>query len=126
MENKNNRGRPRVAQKIAGDNAEVYEKLATNGKKFRSRRSISDSAYALSGAGILWEAASDIDGLELIMDEEYQCRSILNQLGRMHLEGYSDNDVIAIAKIAIQGKKDGYSVKGIEKYIRHGRLTGEW
>jgi len=127
MEKKNNRGRPRVAQYIAGDNADFYEKLATNGKKFRSRRSISDSAYALSGAIILREVASDIDGLELIMNEEYQCRSILNQLGRMsRIEGYSDADVIEVAKIAIKGKKDGYSVKGIEKYIRHGRLTGEW
>jgi len=127
MEKKNNRGRPRVAQYIAGDNADFYEKLATNGKKFRSQRSIADSAYALSGAIILREAVSDIDGLELIMNEEYQCRSILNQLGRMRrIEGYSDNAVISIAKEAIKGKKNGYSVKEIEKYIRHGRLTGEW
>ncbi|MCL2816197.1 MAG: hypothetical protein FWD23_16515 [Oscillospiraceae bacterium] len=41
-------------------------------------------------------------------------------------EGYSDEDVIRIAKAAIQGKKDGYSVKEIEKYIRHGRVTNEW
>jgi len=55
------------------------------------------------------------------------CRSILNQLGRMRrIEGYSENDVITIAKEAIQGKKGGRSVKEIEQYIRHGRMTGEW
>jgi hypothetical protein len=48
-------------------------------------------------------------------------------LGRiLRTEGYSKNDVIAIAKEAIKGKKDGYSVKEIEKYIMHGRQTGEW
>jgi len=127
MEKKNGRGRPSVTQKLAGEKAELYEKIITNGKTFRSRRSITDTAYAFSAAHIVLKAASKIEDLELICGERYQCRSILNQLGRMSLiEGYSDADVISIAKEAIQGKKDGYSVKEIEQYIRHGRLTGEW
>jgi len=128
MEKKKGRGRPTVTQKIAGDNAEFYEKILTSGKTFRSRRSVSDSAYMISAMCVLKEAASDIEDedLELIFNDRYQCRSILNQLGRMHREGYSDNDVIAVAKAAIEDKKNGYSVKEIEQYIRHGRLTGEW
>ena len=128
MESKKRRGRPSITEKIAGSNVSDFEQVITNGKKYRSRRSIVDAAYAITAASILLsEAASEIDDLELICCEEYQCRSILNQLGRMYRQdGYSENDVIEIAKEAIKGKRDGRSVKEIEQYIRHGRLTGEW
>ena len=128
MESKKRRGRPSITEKIAGSNVSDFEQVITNGKKYRSRRSIVDAAYAITAAGILLsESASEIDDMELICCDEYQCRSILNQLGRMHRQdGYSENDVIEIAKEAIKGKRDGRSVKEIEQYIRHGRLTGEW
>ena len=127
MDEKRRRGRPSVTEKIAGSHAKSYEKIITEGKTYRSRRSVVDAAYAITAAGILSEAASEIDGLETICCDEYQCRSILNQLGRMYRsEGYSKEDVIAIAKEAIQAKKEGHSVKEIERYIKHGRLTGEW
>ncbi len=84
-------------------------------------------AYMYTAAKVLSEAASEIDGLEMICGPDYMCRSILNQLGRMlRIEGYSENDVIEIAREAVKGKKDGYSVKEIEKYILNGRMTGEW
>ena len=124
---KRRRGRPSVTEKIAGSHAKSYEYVITSGKKYRSRRSITDTAYSFTAIGILSEAASEINDLEVICREEYQCRSILNQLGRMYrTEGYSKKDVIAIAKEAIRGKKEGHSVKEIEQYIKHGRLTGEW
>ncbi|HBU12597.1 MAG TPA: hypothetical protein DEB31_07710 [Clostridiales bacterium] len=127
MEKKRGRGRPCVTEKIAGSNAAFYESVIAGGKKYRSRRSISDTAYMYTAAKVLSEAASEIDGLEMICGPDYMCRSILNQLGRMlRIEGYSENDVIEIAREAVKGKKDGYSVKEIEKYIRHGRMTGEW
>ena len=121
------RGRPSVTEKIAGSNSALYEKIITDGKKYRSRRSIADAAYTFTAAGILSEAASEINDLELICGPDYLCSSILNQLGRMHrTEGYSENDIITIAIEAIQRKKDGCSVKEIERYIRRGRLTDEW
>ena len=127
MEKKNKRGRPTVTQRMVGDEAALYEKVATNGRVFRSRRSISDLTYALLALGILSKADPKIEDLELIWGEKYECRSILNQLGRMcHIEGYSNNDIVAVARAAIQDKKNGYSVKEIEQYIRHGRLTREW
>lgn len=127
MEEKRGRGRPSVTERIAGSNSDLYEKVITGGKKYRSKRSVADTAYMFTAAGVLSEAASEIEGLELICGPDYMCRSILNQLGRMRrIEGYSENDVIEIAKEAIQGKKDGRSVKEIEQYIRHGRATGEW
>jgi hypothetical protein len=127
MEKKRGRGRPRVTERIAGSNADIYESVITSGKKYRSRRSVSDTAYMYTAAKVLSEAASEIEDLELICGPEYMCRGILNQLGRMlQIEGYSENDVIIIAGEAIQGKKDGRGVKEIEKYIRHGRMTGKW
>jgi hypothetical protein len=129
MEQKKGRGRPTVTEKIAGTLAESYEKVITGGKQYRTRRSISDSAYAIIAAGILSEAASEIEDLEILINHQtqYICRSILNQLGRMHrTEGYSENDIINVAKAAIQDKKNGYSVKQIEQYIRNARFTGRW
>jgi len=128
MEKKRGRGRPTVAEKIVGNSAATYESVLMGGKRRCSRRTISDTVYAFAAAGILSDAASEIEDLELILNHQtqYMCRSILNQLGRMSCEGFSNECVIRIAKAAIQGKKDGYSVKDIEKYIRHGRVTDEW
>ncbi len=124
---KRSRGRPRISERIAGSSAPLYESVVTSGSKCRSRRSTTDLVYAFQSGSVLMEAASEIEGLELICGDHYQCRSILNQLGRMLLiEGYGENDMIEIAKTAIKAKKDGYTVKEIERYIRQGRMTGEW
>ena len=80
MEKRRKRGRPSIAETMVGDYAETYEKIITNGKKYRSRRSISDAVYVFVAGRILMEADSEIKNLELICSEEYQCRSILNQL----------------------------------------------
>jgi len=127
MEKKRGRGRPTVVERIAGSSAETYEFLATDGKKFRSRRSVADATYAFSASILLCNFKPAIEGLEVICREDYQCRSILNQLGRMiHIEGYSEADVVLIAEEAIKNRKAGRSVKDIEAYIKNGRLTGEW
>ena len=127
MKKRRGKGRSSVTEKIAGSMASQYEYVITSGRKYRSRRSISDTAYMFTAASVLSEAASEIEGLETICGPEYMCRGILSQLGRMlRIEGYSESDVIEIAKKAIKGKKNGYSVKEIEKYIRNGRMTGEW
>jgi len=130
MEKKKGRGRPTVTEKMMGGSAEAYEKIIMGGKRRCSRRTISDTAYAFAAAGILSEAASEIEDLEVLADfrpeSEYMCRSILNQLGRMAHGGFSKEFVIIVAKAAIGDRKNGYSVKEIERYIRNGRLTGEW
>ena len=129
MEKKRGRGRPTVTEKWLGESAKSYESIIMGGKKRCTRRTISDTAYAYTAMKILSEAASEIEDLELILNHQtqYMCRSILNQLGRMsQSEGYSDKCIVRIAKAAIQDRKNGYSVKDIEKYIRHGRVTNEW
>ena len=129
MENKRGRGRPKVSEKLAPYSSAQYENILVGSKRFRSRRSITDTVYAYAAMEILLEAASDIEDLELILDEgtHYMCRSILNQLGRMRLiENYDKDSIIKMAKVSAYRKKHGWSVKEIESYIRHGRLTGEW
>ncbi len=127
MEKKRGKGRPTIAETIAGDNASHYEYVLTGGRKYRSRRSVADTIYAFTAASVLTESASESKDLETIFGPDSMSRSILNQLGRMiRIERYSENDVIEIAKEAIQAKKNGHSVKDIEKYIRHGRMTGKW
>jgi len=128
MDKKRSRGRPKMTEKLVGNHAKSYEFMLTGGRKFRSRRSTVDTVYAMRAAFILTEFASEIDDLDVIfVPDGYMCRSILNQLGRMHLiENYDKESVVDIAKVAIYKKKNGGSVKDIEKYIRNGRLTSEW
>ena len=127
MGKKRGRGRPSVTEILAGEHSGSYEAMITQGKRYRSKRSIADVAYAFTVSILLTKANPPVEDLELICGEDYQCRSILNKLGRMlRIDGYSEKDVIEIAKVAIKGKKEGYSVKEIEQYIKHGRKTGEW
>jgi len=63
MEKKRGRGRPSVALRIAGGNADMYEKLATDGKRFRSRRSVADATYAFSAAILLSKSSYVIEDL---------------------------------------------------------------
>ena len=52
---------------------------------------------------------------------------IAEQIGRMSLQnGYSDSDCITVLKMALEYLNEGYKVKEIERWIRHGRNTGEW
>ena len=129
MEKKKGRGRPTVTENWFGESAASYEAVIMGGKKRCTRRTISDTAYAYTAMSILLEAASEIEDLKLLFNEEtqYMCRSVLNQLGRMHrTEGYNKESIVYIAKAAIKAKKNGYSVKEIERYIRNGRVTDEW
>jgi hypothetical protein len=106
-----------------------YEERLTTGKLFRSRRSTADTVYAYEAMRILMDAASEIEGLELLFDEKthYMCRSILSQLGRMYqTQNYNEESIVYVAKVAIRDRKNGYSVKEIERYIQHSRLTGKW
>ena len=60
----------KVAAKNHSEGAHTWKKGAEDGKRFRSRRSIADAAYAMAASQLLFsEAASDIDGIELICSE---------------------------------------------------------
>lgn len=84
----------------------------------------------------LLEAASDIpylDGIFKITERENHNHGvrekgeITEQLGRMlEQDGYSQDDVLKVARIAAKAYHDGYTVKQIKAYIQNGRKSGEW
>ena len=53
-------------------------------------------------------------------------QGILEQIGRMYENGFSEEDCLKVAEASIKMKKGGFPVKVIEKWIRNGRITGEW
>lgn len=126
MNARRKRGRPTVASKLF-DDGEFVEKHLLAQDNFRTHRSISDMAYCTTASILLSEAASEIDNLDELCHGEYLCRSILVQLGRMyHQNNFDEASVIAAAKVAIEAKRLGSSVKDIEAYIRRGRTTNTW
>ncbi len=129
-EQKRSRGRPTVATEYFGNAAQAFGMIMSAGKKV-TKRSIADYVYCDAALRIIKEAASEIPFVEEIFsvdrEKEQYCRSILSQLGRMSIQdSYTDVDVIAIARIAAEARHDKCTVKQIEKYIRRGRMTGEW
>jgi len=126
---KRGRGRPSVYMKVFGheDNDRFFE--------YQTKRAQAAHAYAASVFGLLSEAASDIPYLDGIFRiEKVKGRSgciqkceIIEQLGRMReQDGYSDKDILTIARIAAQAYHDGATVKQIKQYILLGRTSGVW
>lgn len=130
-EPRRNRGRPTVAQKYYGSKAKIMEAIWESGNRFTTKRSTADYIYCTAALRIIKESASEIPYIEELYkaggQKEWFSRSILSQLGRMSIQdGYSDDDVITIMKIAAKAKHEKHTVKLIELYIKIGRKTGEW
>jgi len=126
---KRKKGRPTVAQKYYGDAAKQVTMIWEAGGNIKTKRSTADYIYCTTALRIIKEAASEIPFVELIYksDNSWFSRSILSQLGRMSIQdGYDDNDVIAMAKIAAIAIHENCTVREVETYIRNGRKTGEW
>ncbi len=101
----------------------------------KSTRTQAAHYYSSAAYPLLSEAASEIpflDGIFCIYTENGRgaCKQkieIIEQLGRMReQDGYSDADVLKIARIAAKAYHDGYTVKHIKAYILRGRTKGEW
>lgn len=127
MDTKKKQGRPSVMKRIYGDSADDVARVFVQKCGDYTSRSKADMSYCMDAACILKEAASEIDNIDVLFRNDYVCRSILSQLGRMwRQDGFNKASVIEIAKEAIRAKIFGESVKEIEAYIRHGRMTDEW
>jgi hypothetical protein len=124
------RGRPTVAQTIYGDYADMMEEIWQK-SGLKTKRSTADYLYCVAALSAIKEAASEIPHIETICrldgSNPWYSRSILSQLGRMILQdGYSEQDVLAIAKLAAEARHADCTVRQIEIYIRKTRKTGEW
>lgn len=125
------RGRPTVAASHAGKEMEdtikhLYQEQTT--------RSHAAHFYCSAVYGIL-EAASDIPYLDEIfcktvingIDGIKEKSEIIEQLGRMReQDGYSDSDILKIARIAAKAYHEGCTAKEIKAYILRGRTRGIW
>ena len=53
-------------------------------------------------------------------------QGIAEQIGRMSVEGFTEEDCKKIAETAMKLFERGWTVKALEHWIRHGRKTHEW
>ena len=118
------RGRPSVFTRTLGDNsfAEVI-KAATDTE---SARSVTNALYYHEGLCIAKEVC---DVSKIFFTSKGRCRRncILEQLGRMKLQNnYDDESCRHVCELSLKALADGYTVREIENYIRHGRNQNEW
>lgn len=126
------RGRPTVAAQHMDEDFANFIASTSKDKTTRTQAAI---FYRAAVYGLLSEAASDIpylDGIFCIVEQDgmpgvKQKNEIIEQLGRMlEQDGFSESDVLTVAKIAAEAYHNGYTVKQIKAYILNGRKTGQW
>lgn len=123
------RGRPTAAtQHLAETFSQSLIEMYPN-KTSRTRAAI---YYRCAVGSLLSEAASSIpylDGIYHNDNVKYELREkgeITEQLGRMlQQDGYSEADVLEVARIAAQAYHDGYTVKQIKAWILKVRKEGK-
>ena len=120
------RGRPTIYERIFGENAARAKALETI--------TLGDAESERSKTNVLYFNAA----FELLHDlpwfksafftERGNCcgKCILEQIGRMKLQnGFDDELCIIVAEKAAEFL-DKYTVREIERWIRHGRNTNDW
>lgn len=129
---KKKRGRPSVD---ARDGSDLVEVIANYDTQMKTHRSHVNEYYRLEAVDFLRNHLSELPhACKLIVPykDSYIPRktglAVLEQLGRMILQdGYSDDDVLTVANVATTLLSEhGFKVKEVERYMRHGRTTGEW
>lgn len=126
------RGRPTAAARHVDEDFANYIASTNKDKTTRTQAAI---FYRTAVSGPLSEAASEIpylDGIFCIVEKDgvpgvKEKGEIIEQLGRMlEQDGFSESDVLTVAKIAAEAYHNGYTVKQIKAYILNGRKTGQW
>ena len=125
---KNKRGRPTVyAREFGDDGGKQME--AINKATFsdlESARSRTDLIYYLEAHSLLSEQA-EYRETWYTPAGNFKGKSVLVQIGRMRLQNnYSEESCRKVAAMAADYLKQGYTVRAVEKWIRHGRNTNEW
>ena len=129
---KKKRGRPSID---ARDGLGMVEVIANADIADKTHRSHVNEYYRLEAVDFLCKHLSELPHAgKLIVPykDSYIHRKtglgVLEQLGRMILQdGYSEGDALNVANIATTLLSEhGFTVKEVERYIRHGRTTGKW
>lgn len=127
---KKRRGRPTVLSRQFDKQGEAemqtcYKDLFS----YDSKRSYTNLHYHIEGDSIAKEFLGEEETRTTFYTKtgNFKGAAILEQIGRMSIQdGYSRESCKEILQTAIKAMKDGYSIKFIEKWIRHGRTTGRF
>ena len=119
---KNKRGRPKIFPD--GIYATMFD---------YENRTAQNKIYAMEGYKIIHPDLSigadpdTYDPFWLTKKGNFKKQGILEQIGRMYSQdGYTEDECKDIFQKVTVLIENGYSVKDVEKMIRHGRITGEW
>ena len=121
---KKKRGRPSVFMRTLGD--ESFAEVLRQSYDLESERSITNELYYHEGMSI----AQKVCGTREIFftpKGKSQRNCILEQIGRMSLQNNYDQESCEWAlKVALRALEEGFTVREIERYLRHGRDYNEW
>ena len=121
---KKKRGRPSVFTRTLGD--DEFAETVKQGINGESARSVTNALYYQEGMLIAKELC-DVHEVFFTSNGRGRRNCILEQLGRMKLQNnFDDESCKRVCEIALQALKDGYTVREMENYIRHGRNYNEW
>ena len=118
------RGRPDVFSSYYGESANTYRGIVRQCLDIGTDtpRAMANRQYVLSGLELAEQA-----GMEHFCTRKEFRPQVLEQIGRMYLQnGYSREACYKVLKICGDAYATGTTVKAIVKYIRNGRMTGEW
>ena len=121
---KKKRGRPKVFTRTLGDD-DFADVIRAQGD-VDSERSITNRLYYHEGLSIAQKVCNT---REIFYTPKGNCRRncILEQIGRMSLQNNYDQESCEWAlKVALRALKEGFTVREIESYLRHGRNFNEW
>ena len=121
---KKKRGRPSVFTRTLG-NDDLAQTIKDN-IKGESARSVTNALYYQEGLSIAKELC-DVHEIFFTPKGNARRSCILEQIGRMKLQNnFDDESCKHICEVALKALEDGYTVRQIEEYIRHGRNHNEW
>ncbi len=121
---KRKRGRPSVFMRTFGD--ESFAEVIRQSYDLESERSITNELYYHEGMSI---AQKVCDTREIFFTPKGKSRRncILEQIGRMSLQNnYNLESCKWALKVALRALEEGFTVREIERYLRHGRNYNEW
>lgn len=91
-------------------------------KPMQIQRGQQNILYQVIGDNFVIDHADEIPGADHLL----KGRGCLEQLGRMIVNDVEAATVLEAAKNAADALNAGGTVKQVEAYLRHGRITGEW
>ena len=123
------RGRPKAEARIYGESGAAM--MASNKQLFPelTGRSATNRLYYMAGFDIACKYMGKEQVKKIFFRENGRVYGscILEQIGRMNLQNnYNEESCKEILNISIEMLQNGFSIRSIEKYIRHGRNTNEW